>query len=118
VSLTEVLAPLSETPGVEAWVLVGEEGFPLEAFSRSGQRELGALAGVASSVLASARAVAEELGRGPLEEVMVEYDLGPVVLLPVRGGAVLVVLLDAIASLGRVRLALKRLIPELKEALA
>ena len=66
---------------------------------------------------ATARAVAEELGKGPIEEVMVEYDEGPVLMVPTGKGPVLMVLLDQVASLGRVRLALKRVLPALKEEL-
>jgi len=113
----KALERLSETSGVDAWALVGEDGFVLEAYRRPGVEVGDLFGGLATSVLASARAVAEELGRGPLEEVMVEYPEGPVLLVPLKGGAVLMLLLDQVASLGRVRLALKRVLPEVMEAL-
>jgi len=113
----EVLNELSNAPGVEAWALVGEDGFVLESFKRPGVEVGDLLGGLGASVLASARAVAEELGRGPLEEIMVEFPEGPVLMVPVNKGPVLLVLLDALASLGRVRLLLKKLIPKLKEEL-
>ncbi len=113
----KALEQLSETAGVDAWALVGEDGFVLEAFRRP-EVEVGDLfGGLATSVLASARALAEELGKGPLEEVMVEYPEGPVLLVPLKGGAVLMLLLDQVASLGRVRLVLKKVRPAIEEAL-
>jgi len=87
----EALKPLSEVQGVRAWALVGEDGFVLEAY-RQPEVEVGdLLGGLGASVLATARAVAEEL--------------------------VLLVLLDQVASLGRARLVLKRVLPALKEEL-
>jgi len=113
----EALKPLSEVEGVMGWALVGEDGFVLEAASQP-EVELGeVLGGLGASVLATARAVAEELGKGPLEEVMVEYPEGPVLLVPTGKGPVLLVLLDQVASLGRARLALKKILPELVKEL-
>ncbi len=113
----EALKPLSEVQGVEAWALVGEDGFVLEAYRRPEVEVGDLLGGLGASVLATARAVAEELGKGPIEEVMVEYPEGPVLMVPTGKGPVLMVLLDQVASLGRVRIALKRVVPALLEEL-
>ncbi len=113
----EALKPLSEVQGVEAWALVGEDGFVLEAYRRPEIEAGDLLGGLGASVLAAARAVAEELGKGPIEEVMVEYEQGPVLMVPTGKGPVLLVLLDQVASLGRVRMAVKRVLTALKEEL-
>ncbi len=113
----EALKPLSELAGVEAWALLGEDGFVLEAFRRPEVEVGDVLGGLGTSALATARAVAEELGKGPLEEVMVEYPEGPVLMVPTRKGPVLMLLLDEVASLGRVRLVLKKVLPKLEEEL-
>jgi len=113
----KALEPLSELQGVEAWALVGEDGFVLEAFRRPEVEVGDLLGGLGASTLATARAVAEELGKGPLEEVMVEYSEGPVLMVPTRKGPVLMLLLDQVSSLGRVRLALKKVLPKLEEEL-
>ena len=49
---------------------------------------------------------------------MVEYPEGPVLLVPLEGGYLLVVLMDSMQSLGRVRFQLKKSVPRLKEALS
>ncbi len=113
----EALKPLSEVPGVEAWALIGEDGFVLEAFRKPDVKVGDVLGGLGASALATARAVAEELGKGPLEEVMVEYPEGPVLMVPTDKGPVLMLLLDRVGSLGRVRLALKKVLPRLEEEL-
>ncbi len=113
----EALKPLAEEQGVKAWALVGEDGFALEAYRRPDVDAGDLLGGLGASVLAASRAVAEELGKGPVEEVMVEYPEGPVLMVPTGKGPILMILLDEVASLGRVRLALKRVMPKLLEEL-
>jgi len=113
----EALKPLSEVQGVEAWALVGEDGFVLESFRKPDVEAEELLGGLGASALATARAVAEELGKGPLQEVMVEYSEGPVLMVPTQKGPVLMLLLDQVQSLGRVRLALKKILPQLEEEL-
>ncbi|RIH87931.1 Roadblock/LC7 domain protein [Meiothermus luteus] len=113
----EVLSELQATKGVLASALVAEDGFVVESTRAEKAPDLDFLGSAASTALASARALSQELGRGEVEEVMVEYPEGPILLVPLEGGYLLVVLMDAMQSLGRVRFQLKKSVPRLKEAL-
>jgi len=114
----EVLSELQTTRGVLASALVAEDGFVVESARAEQAPDVDFLGGAASTALASARALSQELERGEVEEVMVEYPEGPVLLVPLQMGYLLVVLMDSMQSLGRVRFQLKKSIPRLKEALA
>ncbi len=119
-AVREVLEELGEVRGVEACALVGEDGFVIEGIQREGVPEVDFLGGAATSAMASARALADHLQRGAVEEVMVEYPEGPVLLVPLEVGEssyMLVTLLDSVQSLGRVRFQLKRVVPRLREVL-
>lgn len=114
----EVLSELQTSKGVMASALVAEDGFVVESARAEQAPDLDFLGGAASTALASARALSQELDRGAVEEVMVEYPEGPVLLVPMEGGYLLVVLMDSMQSLGRIRLQLKKSVPRLKEALS
>ncbi|GIW25330.1 roadblock/LC7 domain-containing protein [Meiothermus sp.] len=116
--LQEVLGELQVTNGVLASALVAEDGFVVESLRAEQAPDLDFLGGAASTALASARALSQELNRGEVEEVMVEYPEGPVLLVPLEGGYLLVVLMDSMQSLGRVRFQLKKSVPRLQEALS
>lgn len=113
----EVLSELQTAKGVMASALVAEDGFVVESARAEQAPDLDFLGGAVSTALASARALSQELDRGEVEEVMVEYPEGPVLLVPMEGGYLLVVLMDSMQSLGRIRLQLKKSVPRLKEAL-
>ncbi|MER3483174.1 MAG: dynein regulation protein LC7 [Meiothermus sp.] len=113
-----VLSELQTTGGVLASALVAEDGFIVESARGETAPDVDFLGGAASTALASARALSQELQRGDVEEVMVEYPEGPLLLVPIEGNYLLVVLMDSVQSLGRVRFQVKKSIPRLKEALA
>lgn len=113
----EVIRELQATQGVVASALVAEDGFVVESLRTEQAPDIDFLGSAASTALASARALSQELERGEVEEVMVEYPEGPILLVPLEGGYLLVVLMDAMQSLGRVRFQLKKSVPRLKEAL-
>lgn len=113
-----VLAELQTTAGVLASALIAEDGFIVESLRGEQAPDVDFLGGAASTALASARALSQELGRGEVEEVMVEYPQGPLLLVPLERNYLLVVLMDSMQHLGRLRLQLKKSIPRLKEALA
>jgi len=114
----EVLGELQATKGVVASALMAEDGFVVESLRAEQAPDIDFFGGAASTALASARALSQELKRGEVEEVMVEYPEGPVLLVPLEGGYLLVVLMDSMQSLGRVRFQLKKSVPRLKEALS
>ncbi len=114
----DLLGELQATKGVLASALVAEDGFVVESIRADQAPDVDFLGRASATALASARALSQELGRGEVEEVMVEYPEGPVLLVPLEGGYLLVVLMDSMQSLGRVRFQLKKSVPRLKEALS
>jgi uncharacterized protein len=115
----DVLSELQSTKGILASALVAEDGFMVESTRADQAPDIDFLGGAASTALASSRALAQELARGEVEEVMVEYPEGPILLVPLEvSGYLLVVLMDSMQSLGRVRFQLKKSISKIKEALA
>lgn len=113
-----ILSELQTANGVMASALIAEDGFVVESTRGERAPDLDFLGGAAATALTSARALSQELDRGGVEEVMVEYPEGPVLLVPLEGGYMLVVLMDSMQSLGRVRLQIKKTMPRLKETLS
>jgi predicted regulator of Ras-like GTPase activity (Roadblock/LC7/MglB family) len=114
--LRQVLGELQGIPGVLGSALVAEDGFIVESTGAELGIELDFLGGPAATALASARALAQELQRGEIEEVMVEYARGPLLMVPVKN-YFLLLLLDSVHSLGKVRFQLKRNLPQIMELL-
>jgi uncharacterized protein len=104
--------------GVTSAAVVSSDGLILEGASHD-ERNLGHVGGLITSALASSRALSGLLGDGELQQAMIEYENGPVLILPlsVREDApVMVATLQSSAVLGRARLQLRRLVPEVAKA--
>ncbi len=114
--MEEVLQELRGVKGVQAVAVLSEDGFVVESLREEGV-ELERLSARAAMVLGTAKALGQALGQEGVEEVMVEYPEGALVLVPLKGHHLLL-FLDGVGSLGRVRLVLKRALPKLEEALA
>ncbi|WP_018110445.1 roadblock/LC7 domain-containing protein [Thermus igniterrae] len=112
-----VLKELKDTKGVQVVALLSEDGFVVEEVREEGALEASQLSARAATVLGTAKALAQTLGQEGLEEVMVEYPEGALLLVPLPGHHLLL-FLDGVRSLGRVRLALKKALPKLEEALS
>lgn len=118
VSLRAPLERLAATRGVVSAAVASREGFVLDGVSRSDEDQE-FVAGLVASGLASSQALADLFGDGALRQATIEYDRGPVLLVPLEGEAadhLVLVVLEDMASLGRVRLQLRRLLPELARA--
>ncbi|WP_373277587.1 roadblock/LC7 domain-containing protein [Thermus caldilimi] len=112
----QALQELKATKGVRVAALLSEDGFVVEEAREADAPEASLLSARAATVLGTAKALAQTLGQEGVEEVMVEYPEGALLLMPLPGYHLLL-LLDSVRSLGRVRLALKRAVPKLEEAL-
>lgn len=117
-TLKETLESLLSTRGVRRAAVASGEGFIVEGVGDDeGDREF--VAGLIASGLASSRALADLFGDGDLIQATIEYERGPVLLTPLPGDAgdhVVVVVIDDIGSLGRVRLALRRMLGDIAAA--
>jgi len=118
--LKSILDEIIRINGVTSVALVGGDGFVIESVSAEGTTaDLDFLGGVASSSRASSEALAEFFGKGPVSQVMIDFEEGPVLLTPLsQDGDKYDVLatLDSTQNLGRVRFQLKKYLPRLLEA--
>ena len=103
--------------GVRAVVLTDRDGLLVEA---AGDPELSteATAALAGCLAESSDGLGRELGRGALTAMMLEYESGTLVLHGVGSSAMLAIVVDGTAVLGKVRYYAKKVLPELARALA
>lgn len=117
-NLSELLVQVLEIKGVTSAAVVSEEGLVLEGVSQDGQ-DLGFVGNIIASSLSSSRVLADLLGEGSVSQAMIEYQQGPVLMMPIHGGSdshIMVVTLDSLATLGRARFKLRKLLPDVAQA--
>jgi CheY-like chemotaxis protein/predicted regulator of Ras-like GTPase activity (Roadblock/LC7/MglB family) len=116
-SLKQRLEGLAATPGVRFVVLADREGFLIET---GGDLAPGVdeVAGALASCLAEASGgIGRELGQGALLGTILEYEAGTLVLHAVGPAALLAVVVDDPGALGKVRYYVRKVVPELVQAL-
>ena len=117
-TLNECLDQVTSIAGVTAAAVVSEEGVVVDGITL-GAVDLDKLAGLIGSTLGASRALGELLGDGDVRQATIEYRDGPLLVRPLdgnRAGYAVVIALESIAPLGRVRFQLKRLQPEIEAA--
>lgn len=118
--LKTVLDEIVRIKGVTSVALIGHDGFVVESMAAEGVSiDLDFLGGVAASSLASSQSLAEFFGKGDVNQAMIEFEEGPVLLTPVgeKGRQYLLLnTLDSTQNLGRVRFQLKKYLPRVLEA--
>jgi len=115
----EVLEGLLSVPGVEAAVAVDKDGLLLASAGIKEEddgSDMDALGAVASGALSSAEMVGEEFKKGALQQVVLEYDEGKVILQQVGTDVVLAIFAAKNANLGIARLTVKRKQQEIIDA--
>ncbi|RME36791.1 MAG: DUF4388 domain-containing protein [Deltaproteobacteria bacterium] len=117
-SLKELLNELIHVDGINTAVLVGRDGFVIEGLVSSGRLDAEAIGAVISTGIGSSEVMGRELQVGQLEQTMVEYDGGIVVVNLVGDNAILAVVADLKTPLGNVRYQVKKRLPQIIEALA
>jgi uncharacterized protein len=110
-----VLRQFAAIEGVQWAVLADREGFLLDS---SGEDVVdAAVASALSACLTeSSEGLGRELGRGPLQGMILEYAHGMVVLYSVGASALLAIAMAEPSALGKVRYFAKKSIPELLQA--
>ncbi len=119
-NLAEMLDQIAAIKGVGSASVVSGEGFMLEGSSNS-EVDLDLVSGLIATGLASSRALASLLGEEEIQQAMIEYKRGPVLMVPLGEtdeSYVMVVTLDDANTLGRVRFQLRRLLPEIAKHVA
>lgn len=121
-TLVELLNKVLEIKGVTSAAVVSGEGLIVESVSHD-NIDINFVSGLIASSLASSRVLAGLMGDGELQQAMIEYENGPVLITPLsddsdESGYVAVVTLDSVGTLGRVRFQLRKLLPEIAGAVA
>jgi predicted regulator of Ras-like GTPase activity (Roadblock/LC7/MglB family) len=119
-NLAELLHQVIDIKGVSSAAVVSGEGFIIEGVSNN-ETDLGFVGGLIASGLASSRVLAKLLGDGVINQTMIEYEHGPVLMIPLEeaeDGFVMVATLESTTVLGRARFQLRKLIPEIIKAIA
>jgi CheY-like chemotaxis protein len=115
--LKQKLQSLAGTPGVRFVVLTDREGFLIETAGDLAP-EADEVAGALASCLAEASdGIGRELGQGQLVGTILEYEAGTLLLHGVGPSALLAVLVRDQGALGKVRYYVRKIVPELAQAL-
>lgn len=110
-----LLSGVADLPGVTLTALIDREGALMEAAGSLLPEAM--LAGaLAACLVESTDGVGRALAQGQLQSVILEYDGGVVLLNAVEPGAMLAVVLDDPAVLGKVRYHVKKALPDLVRA--
>lgn len=112
----QILAALVDIQGIDAAVCVGRDGFVIDAVAGSGA-DVDAIGAMVSTGLGSAESVGKELNVGALSQAMMEYADGVIVMTAIGQDAILAVVAANNASLGNVRLQVKKRKRELEQVL-
>ena len=118
--LDELLTSFTRVRGVSAALVVGRDGLVLQSATAPGAEDadVDVLGAMASSGLVPAQEIGTETGRGRLTQGIYEYERGGVVVEPVGESAILVVVTNASANLGLLRLQARKVHPDIESALA
>ena len=112
--MREILEKLNKTSGVIGSLIVGRDGLVIESVVPAGiNADL--VGAIVAGIFTSAESSMEELHQGDLQMVMVEGNLGKLILC--NAGAILVVLLGDNVNLGLIRLDVNESVDRLKEIL-
>lgn len=122
-TLDEVLSSFTRVRGVDAALVVGQDGLVLHrvttAEAEAAENDVADLVG---AMVASGLVPAQEIGtqsqRGRLLQGIYEYEAGAMVLEPMGTEAILVVITSEAANLGLLRLQARKAHPHLAAALA
>ena len=116
-SLPQLLQQVIDIKGVNSAAVVSGDGLMLEGASNN-DTDLSFVGGLIASGLASSRVLAGFLGDGEVSQTMIEYENGPVLLIPLGAeeAHVMVATLESTAALGGARFKLRKLVPGIADA--
>lgn len=105
--LKQILSEFLKLDGVSAAVVVGRDGFVIES-AVSGKIDIEALGAMASTGMGTSEAMGMELGKGQLNQMLVELQEGPILLSPLSPDELIAIVADNGANIGRIRYELKK----------
>jgi len=103
-----ILEGLLRIDGVTAALVVGRDGFVIEAVS-SDTIEADSVGAIAASSLGTSEAMGGELHLGQLGSILIEFEQGPVAVSPAGPEAVLAVVGNQHVNLGRLRIEMRKI---------
>jgi predicted regulator of Ras-like GTPase activity (Roadblock/LC7/MglB family) len=105
--LKPLLEDFLKVEGVSAAVVVGRDGFVIES-AVSGKVDIEALGAMASTGLGTSEAMGGSLGQGALQQVLVEFEKGPIILSPLSADELIAIVADNVSNVGRIRYEIKK----------
>ncbi len=105
--LRVILNALLNIKGTLAALVVGRDGFVIEGVTAD-TTDVEVVGAVAASAMGSAEVMGNDLSRGGLTSILIEYESGPVAVAPAGQDALLVVVGDTQLNLGRARMEMRR----------
>ncbi|MEW6368160.1 MAG: roadblock/LC7 domain-containing protein [Acidobacteriota bacterium] len=115
-STREVLNSLVKVEGIASAVVVGRDGFVIDAAGGAGM-DVEAVGAVISTGFGSSETMGQELKIGKMGQVMAEFDNGVLVSAALGQDAILAIVTSASANLGNVRYQVKKHIKDLEKSL-
>ncbi|MEN8208911.1 MAG: roadblock/LC7 domain-containing protein [Candidatus Fermentibacteria bacterium] len=114
--LHKILEELVQVSGINVAVCVGRDGFVIDAAS-TGTSDTEAIGAMVSTGMGSAESVGRELGLDEMDQAMMEFKGGIVMMTALGTDALLAIVAEKGANLGGVRLQVKRTVPKLIAAM-
>lgn len=105
--LKQILMEFLRLDGVTAAVVIGRDGFVIED-AVSGEIDTDALGAMASTGMGTSEAMGAELGKGELNQMLVELQNGPILLSPLSEDELIAIVANDGANIGRIRYELKK----------
>ena len=117
IDLKQTLSRFLAVPGVRQAILVGRDGLLIEGLTRDGKDDMEAVGAIMSTALNTAEALGQEIARGSLVGVLVEFENGLVSVDPLGDFALVVTLSDNASNIARIRYLVKASRNEILDAL-
>src|SRR5437660_12923742 len=117
VDLKQILSRFLSIPGVRQAILVGRDGLMIEGLTRDGKDDMEAVGAMMTTGLSTAEALGQEIARGGVVGVLMEYEHGLVSVDPLGDFALMVTLSENASTIARVRHLVKASRVEILEAL-
>ncbi len=114
--LHKILEGIVEINGIDVAVCVGRDGFVIDAASAA-EADTEAIGAMVSTGMGAAESLGRELGLEEMDQAMMEYKGGIIMMTALGTDALLVVVAAKDANLGGIRLHVRRSAPRLLEAL-
>lgn len=115
--LKSTLNEFMTVPGIKAALVVGRDGFVIEAVISAAGVDADAVAAVISSGIGSSEVIGRELEIGKLEQAMYEYKEGMLITSLLGLDAILAIVADGRSNLGNIRYQVKKRMTALSQAL-